>query len=140
MCDKFQGFQHSLKYYLAATKMLKEKTCFFPALFILTTLACNTTLLQSESIPTVTPSRVVPTIEPTQASLPQTEADVSRVSAADAKAELDSGQAIIVDVRGAQFFAQKHIADAVNIPLANIENNPAGVYLDKNKWIITYCT
>lgn len=115
----------------------------FLVLLTFTALACNTVTPQSE--PTTAPTRFQPTlaptqIPPTQAELQQAESDVPRVSVEKAKAAFDSGEAVIVDVRGAEFFAQEHIAGAVNIPLANIENNPAGVNLDKNQWIITYCT
>jgi hypothetical protein len=104
------------------------------SLFFLTALACNAIMPQSE--PTAAPTRV----QATQAELPKTEAAVPRVSVEEAKTAFDSGVALIVDVRGAEFFAQGHIAGAVNIPLANIEENPAGVNLDKSQWIITYCT
>jgi rhodanese-related sulfurtransferase len=36
--------------------------------------------------------------------------------------------------------AASHIPGALSIPLAEIESNPAGLNLDKAKWIITYCT
>jgi 3-mercaptopyruvate sulfurtransferase SseA len=116
---------------------------FLLSLFVFSALACGIIAPQSE--PTIVPTQVPPTatpirIPPTQESLSQTEADVPRVSAADAKAAFDSGQAIIVDVRSPAAYAQEHIAGAVNISLVNIEANPAGVDLDKNKWIITYCT
>lgn len=79
-------------------------------------------------------------IAPTQVNLPQTEDDVPRVSVEEAKAAFDSGEAVLVDVRDMKFFALSHIAGAKNIPLANIERNPAGLSLNKNKWIIPYCT
>ena len=64
--------------------------------------------------------------------------DVPRISPADAKAQLDSGQAVIVDVRGAQYYQAAHIDGAVSIPLDQIE---AGQHdLPKNAEIITYCT
>jgi rhodanese-related sulfurtransferase len=34
----------------------------------------------------------------------------------------------------------EHIAGSISIPLSEIENDPAGVKLDKKQWIITYCT
>jgi rhodanese-related sulfurtransferase len=45
-----------------------------------------------------------------------------------------------VDVRSADSFAAGHVSGAINIPLTDIENNPAGVKFDKDQWIITYCT
>ena len=94
------------------------------------------TLVSLQAPQTVTPTHVQPT--PTKIS--QTEADVPRVSVKDAKAAFDSGQAVIVDVRSAEAFAAEHIDGSINIPLADIESNPAGINLDKNQWIITYCT
>lgn len=78
-----------------------------------------------------------PTVSP---RVPQTEADVPRVSVEDAAAAIQSGEAVVVDVRSLQAYQASHIAGALSIPLAQIETNPAGVGLDKQKWIITYCT
>jgi rhodanese-related sulfurtransferase len=58
----------------------------------------------------------------------------------DAKAALDSGEAIIVDVRSSESYAAEHAAGAISIPLELIEESPAGLDLDKTRWIITYCT
>jgi rhodanese-related sulfurtransferase len=55
-------------------------------------------------------------------------------------AAVQSGEAVIVDVRSLQAFQASHIPGAVSIPLAEIETSPAGLNLDKSKWIITYCT
>jgi 3-mercaptopyruvate sulfurtransferase SseA len=71
---------------------------------------------------------------------PLTEADVPRVSIEEARAALEAGTAIIVDVRPSASFEASHIPSAINIPLEEIERNPAGLALDKEKWIITYCT
>ena len=62
----------------------------------------------------------------------------ARASLEEAKAALDSGSAILVDVRSAQAFAGQHIAGAVNIPTAEIETRLGE--LDPNAWIIPYCT
>jgi rhodanese-related sulfurtransferase len=53
---------------------------------------------------------------------------------------LNSGAAIIVDVRSTESFLAGHIAGALSIPLARIESTPTNLPLDKNQWIITYCT
>lgn len=95
------------------------------------TLACNAAL----------PQAATPTAIPAQAnnSQPQiTEASVPRISVLDAKTALDSGQAILVDVRSADSYIASHAAGAISIPLENFENNT--ILLDKNQWIITYCT
>jgi len=69
-----------------------------------------------------------------------TEADIPRVTVDDAKAALESGKAIIVDVRSRQAYDMSHIKSAVYIPLADIETNPTGLNLDKTQWIIPYCS
>lgn len=63
---------------------------------------------------------------------------VERTSLADAKAALDSGEAIFLDVRDSQSYEIGHIPGAVNIPLALLQNRANE--LDPNKWIIAYCT
>ncbi len=114
------------------------------AVFMLTILACNATLPQTEPtsapIQPVTSTLEQPQPQQGQDNLPQTEDDVPRVTAEDAKAALDSGEAVIVDVRSAEAFAETHIAGALSIPLSDIELNPSRVALDKDQWIITYCT
>jgi 3-mercaptopyruvate sulfurtransferase SseA len=44
--------------------------------------------------------------------------EIQRVSLADAKAALDSGSAVLLDVRSAEAFAGQRIAGSVNIPQA----------------------
>jgi 3-mercaptopyruvate sulfurtransferase SseA len=64
--------------------------------------------------------------------------EIARVSLEDAKAALDSGSAILLDVRSADAFAGQRIAGSVNIPTGEI---PARfLELDPNAWIIPYCT
>lgn len=64
--------------------------------------------------------------------------EIARTSLEKAKAALDSGSAVLVDVRSAEAFAGQHIAGAVNIPTAEIETRLSE--LDPNAWIIPYCT
>ena len=97
--------------------------------------------------PTVLPaSATFPvTIEPTSAAtassqIPSNEADVPRVSVQDAAAAIKNGDAVVVDVRSAQAYQASHIPGAISIPLFDIETDPTGLNLDKDKWIITYCT
>ncbi|MEK6753616.1 MAG: rhodanese-like domain-containing protein [Chloroflexota bacterium] len=108
--------------------MKKHKLLFAFSILALAVLACSSILPQAN-----------PTAIPTQ-PLPQTEADVPRINVENAKAAFDSGQAIIVDVRSADSYAAGHAVGAIAIPLANIENNIASLSLEKNQWIITYCT
>ena len=64
--------------------------------------------------------------------------DVPRISPADAKARLDSGQVVVVDVRGAEYYQADHIEGAASIPLSELE---AGRYeLPKSAEIFIYCT
>ncbi|HAX69440.1 MAG TPA: rhodanese-like domain-containing protein [Anaerolineales bacterium] len=105
---------------------------FAIAVLLFAALACSTLAPQAE-----------PTTIPNQSSgggIPQTEDQVPRISVSDAKAALDSGQAILVDVRSADAYASGHAAGAVSIPLENFENNIGSLSLEKSQWIITYCT
>jgi 3-mercaptopyruvate sulfurtransferase SseA len=118
-------------------------------ILLLTSLACNALLPQTESTLAPTPVQtqiLVPTqiTEPVatqpEANLPQTDAEVPRVPVEQAKASFDSGDAVIVDVRGADAYARSHITGALEVSLSAIQTDPANLPLDKNKWIITYCT
>jgi hydroxyacylglutathione hydrolase len=121
---------------------------------LLTSLACNALLTQySPSVVTAEPTQsIFPTqsIVPTQitepistqppANPPQTDTEVPRVPVDQAKAAFDRGDAVIVDVRGADAYARSHITGALEVSLSAIQTDPANLPLDKNKWIITYCT
>lgn len=85
------------------------------------------------------PSTKSPTKAPVN-NLPLTDADVPRVTVENAKAASDAGVAIIVDVRSQEAYDAQHIAGAIFISLADMSSNTANLKLDKNKWIITYCT
>jgi 3-mercaptopyruvate sulfurtransferase SseA len=78
--------------------------------------------------------------EPTAKPIPITEADVPRVSLKDAKAAIESGEAVVVDVRSLDAFKAGHIPGALSISLSEIETHPASIGLEKEQWIITYCT
>jgi 3-mercaptopyruvate sulfurtransferase SseA len=75
-----------------------------------------------------------------QDGLPLSDAEVPRVSVEETFAAMQSGEAVVVDVRSAQSYQASHIPGALSIPLAEIETNPTGLALDKEQWIITYCT
>ncbi len=64
--------------------------------------------------------------------------EIERVSLEDAIAAYESKTAVFVDVRDADSYANGHIPGAINIPLGQLESR-AGE-LDKNRWIITYCS
>jgi hypothetical protein len=130
--------------------MSKTKLILSLSVLLVATLACNFVAPTPE--PTLAPTQLVsPTppaitsiVEPTSVSqtnrVPLTEAEVPRVPLDVAKAAIDTGQAIVVDVRSAEAYQASHIPGAISIPLADIEANPTGLKLDKNQWIITYCT
>ena len=124
--------------------MTKQRNIFIGlSVALLTVLACNAILPQNEPDAPISTQAPIFTLEPrptANSRLPESEAAVPRVTAEEAKAALDRGEAIIVDVRGPEAYAEVHIAGAILVPLGNFEGDIANVSLDKNKWIITYCT
>ncbi len=64
--------------------------------------------------------------------------DVPRISPAEAKTRYDAGTAIFVDVRSQGEYDTAHIANAVSLPLADLEARYQE--LPQNAEIITYCT
>ena len=68
----------------------------------------------------------------------ETYPEIERVSLERAKAALDSGTAVFVDVRGAAAYDISHIPSSLSIPLGELEERISE--LDPNQWIITYCT
>lgn len=124
---------------------MKYRIPLFITFLVLATLACQS----------LVPSTVEPFIVSTEAPLPTqpqpgqqpqgdqpplTEAQVPRITVSDAKAAVDSGAAILVDVRSADSYAAGHAAGAISIPLGNFEVNIENLSLEKSQWIITYCT
>ena len=107
-------------------------------ILVLATLACNA--LSAQPTPSPAPAQTIePILTQSQDDPPRTEAEVPRVTVEEAKAALDSGAAIILDVRGAGAYEMGHIPGAIYVPLGEIETNPTGMDLDKDQWIITYC-
>lgn len=116
------------------------KTILVLSILLLVT-ACSP--LTVPSAPTPKPAlttiiELVPT--PTPGSAPLTEAEVPRISLEKAQAAIASGAAVVVDVRSQEAYAVSHIPGAINIQLGEFEANPTGLNLDKEQWIITYCT
>ena len=64
--------------------------------------------------------------------------DVPRISLADAHAAYLAGNAVFVDVRGDTFFDSAHIPGAFSIPENLLPERQD--QLNKDDWIITYCT
>ena len=115
--------------------MSKTKIILAATLLIFALSAC------SAIAPTAEPTYVIvePTHPPTQSTI-LTEASVPRVSIENARVAVESGAAIIVDVRSKQAYDESHIPGAINILLGEFETNINGIALDKDQWIITYCT
>jgi rhodanese-related sulfurtransferase len=67
-----------------------------------------------------------------------TYASIPRVSLADARAALESGSAVFLDVRDVDSYAQGHIQGAISMPLDELPERMNE--LDPSAWIITYCT
>ncbi len=106
----------------------------FPIVFmaagLIVFLAAGFWLLKSnKASPSVTPTT-------NQADIPFPE--IPRVRLPDAKAAFDIKNAVFLDVRGEPFYSQGHIPGALSIPLADISNQLSE--LNKNDWIIPYCT
>lgn len=64
--------------------------------------------------------------------------EISRVDVATAKNALDSGQAVIVDVRDRVYYDEMHAEGAISVPLSELEARLAE--LNPDDWIILYCT
>jgi hypothetical protein len=61
-----------------------------------------------------------------------------RLTVDESHAAAQDGQAVILDVRGAQYYDAQHIAGALSIPLDELEARLSE--LDPHTLIITYCT
>ena len=68
----------------------------------------------------------------------ETLSDIPRVTLDEANTAFDSGEAVIVDVRGAEYYAMSHIPTARSIPLNELEFRMGE--LNPKDWIILYCT
>lgn len=63
---------------------------------------------------------------------------IERVDVASAKSALDSGQAVVVDVRDKVYYDDGHITGSISIPLSDLESRLGE--LNQSDWIILYCT
>jgi 3-mercaptopyruvate sulfurtransferase SseA len=77
----------------------------------------------------------LPTEEAVQTLSPET---VPRVNLTEARQAYESGSAVFVDVRDEASFKSGHIPGALSIPLSALPQREDE--LDRNSWIITYCT
>ena len=67
-----------------------------------------------------------------------TEGDVKRISLDDAKTAFDKGEAVFIDTRSANAFANEHIKGAINIPWQEVEKRYKEI--PKGKTIVVYCS
>ena len=78
-----------------------------------------------------------PSAEPTPSPKP---AEYHKISAADAKARLDSGDELtLLDVRTKEEYDAGHIAGALLLPNETIVDTPPDALPDKNAEILIYC-
>ncbi len=84
-------------------------------------------------------SATLPTAPAAAPTATQANADgVTRISVAEARAALDGGQAVVVDVRDEAAYKSGHIKGSIAIPGGEIANHLD--QLPKGKQIITYCS
>jgi len=109
------------------------------SVLLFTVSACSTRSRQTEA-PSAPTQIIEPIFTQSPGDLPLIEAEVPRLTVEEAKAALDSGLAVVVDVRSTAAYEASHIPGAINIQLGEIETNPTGLELAKDQWVITYCT
>ncbi len=68
----------------------------------------------------------------------KSDADVPRIKIEDAKKDVDSGKAVIIDARPEAAFKGEHIAGAINIPFG--EQDKFMDRVPKGKKLIIYCS
>jgi rhodanese-related sulfurtransferase len=64
---------------------------------------------------------------------------VPEISRADLVAAMRAGRATVVDVLSPESFAAAHLPDAVNLPLADIQQCADVVLPDRQARIVVYC-
>lgn len=68
----------------------------------------------------------------------ESDADVPRITLADAKKDFDAGKVVFIDSRAEPAFKSEHIAGALNVAFGNEE--PKVDAIPKGKKIIVYCS
>lgn len=86
---------------------------------------------------TTPPSIPQPPLAPTPAKNPEDQ--MPRVRADDAIKLAQSGQALIIDVRGSETYKSQHAVGAIDFPLERLEKGDFKG-LPRDKQIIAYCT
>lgn len=64
--------------------------------------------------------------------------NVKRLKVGDARAAYEAKQAVFIDVRDKASYDRGHIPGALSLPLSELDNRLGE--LDKQQWIIAYCT
>lgn len=88
--------------------------------------------------PTSSPMATNPIVPPAPAAQSADKTAVKRMSAEDLKQKVDSGQAVVIDVRDANSYAAGHIKGALHVPMASVQANLDR--LPKEKDVVAYCT
>jgi hypothetical protein len=119
--------------------MKKQKTTKIPIIILAAgglLLIITVVILAMQNTPK--PEVLLPTVGISSQGEEESYPEIQRVSLEDAKAALDAGSAVFVDVRGESSYAESHVPGALSIPLSDVENRLGE--LDPADWIITYCT
>jgi hypothetical protein len=101
--------------------------------------AARADILPSPAAPTITPlafSVADPDTPVATPAIPYPE--IKRIGLGDAKAAYELKSAIFVDVRGEPYYSEAHIPGALSMTYDELSSRMGE--LDKNAWIITYCT
>ena len=64
--------------------------------------------------------------------------EIKRIGLKDAKAAFELKSAVFIDVRGDPYYSEGHIPGAISMTQDEMVSRMGE--LDKNAWIITYCT
>ncbi len=81
----------------------------------------------------------IPSAEAAPAPTQNPEDAMPRVRVDEAKAAVDSGKALIIDVRGTEAYKTSHIKGSIDYPLARLEQSDFKD-LPKDKRLIAYCS
>lgn len=70
---------------------------------------------------------------------PEREQHMHEISTDELKALVDAGDVLLVDTLGPQYFEDKHLPGAINIPHTQIEELWEGMLPDRDATIVAYC-
>jgi 3-mercaptopyruvate sulfurtransferase SseA len=105
------------------------------ALSALTLTACQNAVNDNKTATTTAPS-AKPSAAP---AAPAEPADgIKRMTLEEARAAVEKGAAVIIDVRDAESYKANHIKGSINIPYADIGNRIKD--LPKDKTAVFYCS